>query len=85
MTLEQLEALNELFRQLEDLKKYLRRYQEDRLEVVVRVDGYTEDNKILNEIVKKYTVNIIENLKNEIKRRETALEGISILQSNKII
>lgn len=85
MTLEQLEALNELFKQLEDLKKYLRRYEEDRLEVVVRVDGYTVDNKILNEIVKKYTVNIIENLKNEIKRRETALEGISILQLNKII
>ena len=85
MTLEQLEALNELFKQLEDLKKYLRRYEEDRLEVVGRVDGYTVDNKILNEIVKKYTVNIIENLKNEIKRRETALEGISILQLNKII
>lgn len=85
MTLEQLEALNELFKQLEDLKKYLRRYEARKLEVVVRVDGYTVDNKVLNEIIKKNTVNIIENLKNEIKRRETALEGINILQLNKLV
>lgn len=85
MTLEQLAALNELFKQLETLKKYLRRYEENKLEVVVRVDGYTVDNKILNKIVKKYTVNIIEDMKNEIKKHETALEGISILQINKLV
>lgn len=85
MKKEELQALNELFKQQEDLNYYLRRYEEGRLEVVVRVNEYTIDNKILNKIVKKYTVNIIENLKEEIKKTETAIENISILQLNKII
>ena len=85
MKKEELQALNELFKQQEDLNYYLRRYEEGRLEVVVRVNDYTIANKIINKIVKKYTVNIIQDLKEEIKKTETAIENISILQLNKII
>lgn len=85
MKKEELQALNELFEQQEDLKHYLRRYEQGRLVLGARVDGYPIDNKIINKIVKKYTVNIIEDLKNEIKRHETALENISILQLNKLV
>lgn len=87
MTKEELQALNELFKQEEDLKNYLRRYEQDRDSFVLcaRVEGCTIDNKIVNKIVKKYTVNIIEDLKEEIKRRETAIESISILQLNKLV
>lgn len=85
MKKEQLQALNELFEQQEDLKRYFRRYEQGRLVLGARVDGYPIDDKIINKIVKKYTVNIMEDLKEEIKRREIAIESISILQLNKLI
>lgn len=85
MKKEELQALNELFKQQEDLKHYLRRYEQDRLVVGVRVDTYTVDNEIINKIVKKYTVNIMQDLKEEIKKIEVAIENISILQLNKLV
>ena len=85
MKKEQLEALNELFQQQEDLNHYLRRYEQEKLVLCVKVDGYTIDNKIINKIVKKYTVNVIQDLKEEIKKTETAIDNISILQLNKLV
>ena len=85
MKKEQLQALNELFQQQEDLNYYLRRYEHGKLVLRVRVDDYIVDNKILNKIVEKYTVNIIQDLKEEIKKTETAIENISILQLNKLV
>lgn len=86
MTLEQLEALNGVFEQLEDLKSQLKRFENNEFEICVRnPNGYVCYNSLLYDIMKKYKVNIIEDLKNEIKKRETVLEGISILQINKLV
>lgn len=86
MKIEQLEELKEKFEQLEDLKYQLKRFENNEFEICVRdPNGYVRYNSLLYDIMKKYKVNIIEDLKNEIKRRETALEGISILQLNKLV
>lgn len=85
MTIEQLNVLNAEFKQLEELKKIIRRYKDDRLVFGVRVDGFSVDNEILNKITKKYAIYVIEELKEEIKKRETELDSLSILQLNKIV
>lgn len=85
MTIEQLDALKEMFRQLEELKNLRRRYGQGRMKIGARVDGYTVENEVFNRIADKYAVNIIEDLKEEIKKRETELESISILQLNKLV
>ena len=85
MKKEELQALNIIFEQKEELNYYLRRYEHGKLVLRVQVDNYITDNKILNKIVEKYTVNIIQDLKEEIKKTETAIENISILQLNKLV
>jgi hypothetical protein len=86
MTLEQLEMLKGVFEQLEDLKYQLKRFENNEFEICVRdPNGHVRYNSLLYDIMKKYKVNIIEDLKNEIKRRETALESISIVQLNKLV
>lgn len=86
MKIEQLEALNKLYKQKEELKFLLKRFEKNEFEICVRdPNNYVQYNFLLYDIMKKYKVNIIEDLKNEIKRRETALESISILQLNKLI
>lgn len=85
MKIGQLTALNIMFKQLEELKNLLSKYELGRMKVGARVDGYTVDNEIFNKIADKYAVNIIEDLKEEIKKREAELESISILQLNKLV
>lgn len=85
MTIEQLKVLNDEFNQLEELKRFHRRYEEGRLALSVTIDGFTRENKILNSIVKKHTQKVIEDLEKEIKKRETELESLNILQLNKIV
>ena len=85
MTKEQLNALNKMFNQLEELEKLFRRYELGRLNLCVNIDGFTVDNEILNKIARKYTVSVVEDLKEEIKKRKTELESISVLQLNKLV
>lgn len=85
MKIEQLDALKEMFSQLEKLKRFLKLYEKDRLMIVASIDGFTISDDILNKIVKKYTKNVVEDLKEEIKKRETELESISIVKLNKLV
>lgn len=85
MKKEQLDALKEMFYELEEMKKNLKRYEEDRFMIVASIDGFTSSNNFLNKIVKKYTKNVVEDLKEEIKKRETELESISIVKLNKLV
>ena len=85
MTIEQLTSLNVMYKQLEELQKLLRRYELGRMKVGARVDGFTVENEVFNKLADKYAVNIIEDLKKEISKRETELESLSILQLNKLV
>ena len=85
MTIEQLTALNVAYKQLEELQELLRRYEQGRMKVVARVDGFTVQNEVFNKLADKYAVNIIEDLKKEISKRETELESLSILQLNNLV
>lgn len=81
MKIEQLEALNKIFKQKEELKFLLKRFEKNEFEICVRdPNGFVRYNSLLYDIMKKYKVNIIEDLKAEIKKRETELESLSILQ-----
>jgi hypothetical protein len=85
MKKEQLEALVKIFNQQENLQSFLERFEKNELEICVRdPNGYVRYNDLLYDIMKKYKVNIIEDLKEEIKKRETALEGISIIKLDKL-
>ena len=71
----ELEALNKIFKQKEELKILLNRFEKNEFEICVRdPNGYVRYNSLLYDIMKKYEVNIIEDLKNEIKKRETIIE-----------
>lgn len=71
----ELEALNKIFKQKEELKILLNRFERNEFEICVRdPNGNVLYNSLLYDIMKKYEVNIIEDLKNEIKKRETAIE-----------
>ena len=70
----ELEALNKIIKQKEELKILLNRFEKNELEICVRnPNGYVCYNSLLYDIMKKYEVNIIEDLKNEIKKREKIL------------
>lgn len=43
------------------------------------------ENEVFNKLADKYAVNIIEDLKKEISKRETELESLSILQLNNLV
>ena len=85
MTIEQLTALNVMYKQLEELQKLLIGYEQGRMKLGARVDGFTVENEVFNKIADKYAVNIIEDLKKEISKRETELESLSILQLNNLV
>lgn len=60
--------------QLEALIELLKRFERNEFEICVRdPNGYVRYNLFLYDIMEKYKVNIMEDLKEEIKRRETAL------------
>jgi hypothetical protein len=84
MTKEQLEELNAKFDKLKKLRGYIDSYIEGDLNIRVNIRSYREDDEILNKIIEKYTVAIIGELKEEIKKREKELDGISILQLDKL-
>lgn len=70
----ELEVLNKIFEQKEELKILLNRFEKNEFEICVRdPNGYVRYNSLLYDIMKKYEVNIIEDLKNEIKKREKIL------------
>ena len=74
-----LEALNKIFKQKEELENLLNRFEKNEFEIcVIDPNGYVRYNSLLYDIMKKYEVNIIEDLKSEIKKRETELENINI-------
>lgn len=85
MRIEQLTALNVMFKQLEELQRLLIKYEQGRVKVGAWVDGFTVENEVFNKIANKHAVNIIEELKEEIKKREEKIENISILQLNKLV
>lgn len=58
----------------------LNRFEKNEFEICVRdPNGYVRYNSLLYEIMKKYEVNIIEDLKNEIKTREKILTFYNLI------
>lgn len=78
MTIEQLTALNVMYKQLEELQKLLIGYEQGRMKLGARVDGFTVENEVFNKIADKYAVNIIEDLKKEINKREKEFKSFTI-------
>lgn len=74
MKKEQLEELIKIFKQKEELKILLKRFEQNEFEICVRdPNGFVRYNSLLYDIMKKYKVNIMEDLKEEIKKREKIL------------
>lgn len=69
-----IEALNKIFKQKEELKILLKRFEKNEFEMCVRdPNGFVQYNSLLYDIMKKYKVNIMKDLKEEIKKREKIL------------
>lgn len=59
MTIEQLTALNEIFKQKEELKNLLNRFEKKEFEICVRdPNGYVRYSSLLYDIMKKYEVKL---------------------------
>lgn len=85
MKKEQLIALDKSFKQLEELQDVYERIKKGNLSLYLNTTYSKIIDPILYDILQKYKNFVIEDLKKEIRKRETELESISIFQLNKLV
>ena len=70
---------------LEELKSFYERSKKENVSLALCTTYSNIIDTILHDILQKYKKFVIDDLKEEINKRETELESISIFQLNKLV
>lgn len=85
MKKEQLKALDIKFKQLEELQNIYVRFEKRGLPLGICASFNNIIDAQIHDILRKYEKLALEDLRDEIKKREIELEGICIFQTDKLV